>query len=214
GMDMAEPLAGLHGQHGVTLRTSVSVRAHEGTHLLLSDGSALEAEQVLIAIGAQPNVEWLAGSGIALDDGVRCDEACCALDRDGRPIPGVVAAGDVVHYRSALFDESFRVEHWTHAAEQADRAARTLLGDDSPWINAPMFWSDQYGLRIQFAGRKGERVHVCEGSVEQMRFVALYGRGDRLTGALAVRRPAQLIRYRKLIEARASFDEVVATTTA
>lgn len=212
GAAMAEPLARLHAQHGATLRTGVSVLAHEGARLLLSDGTALEAEQVLVAIGAQPNVEWLAGSGVALDDGIRCDAACRVLAHDGQPIPGVVAAGDVVHYQSALFDESFRVEHWTHAAEQADRAARTLLGDQTPWVNAPLFWSDQYGLRIQFAGRPGERVQVCEGSLEEMRFVALYGRGDRLTGVLAVRRPAQLMRYRKLIEARACFDEVMAAT--
>ncbi|HEX5659629.1 MAG TPA: FAD-dependent oxidoreductase [Polyangiales bacterium] len=214
GSRMASLLAALHGEHGVELRTGVSVRQQEAHRLRLSDGSVVAAEQVLVAVGAQPNTEWLDGSGLAIDDGMRCDDACRALDAQGSVVPGVVGAGDVVHYRSALFDESFRVEHWTHAAEQADRAARTLLGDGSPWINAPLFWSDQYGLRIQFAGRKGERLHLCEGTPEEWRFVALYGRGDTLTGALAVRRPAQLMRYRKLIEARASFDEVVASVSS
>jgi 3-phenylpropionate/trans-cinnamate dioxygenase ferredoxin reductase component len=218
GTRMATLLASLHGEHGVQLRTGVSVAKLEGEGrvrgVLLSDGSFVPADLVLVAIGAQPNSEWLADSGLAIDDGVRCDAACRVLDRQGNAVPGVVAAGDIAHYRSALFDESFRVEHWTHAAEQADRAARTLLGDQSPWINAPLFWSEQYGLRIQFAGRAGERLHVCEGSPEERRFVALYGRGERLVGALAVRRPAQLMRYRKLIEARASFDEVAASAPA
>jgi NADPH-dependent 2,4-dienoyl-CoA reductase/sulfur reductase-like enzyme len=212
GAQMAGVLARLHGEHGVELRTGVSV-VERGDALLLSDGSRVEADAVLIAVGAQPNVEWLAGSGVALHDGVRCDAVCRVLRDTGEAIPGIVAAGDVAHYQSALFEEAFRVEHWTHAAEQADRAARTLLGDDTPWLNAPLFWSDQYGLRIQFAGRKGERIHVCEGTLEDRRFVALYGQGERLTGALALRRPAQLMRYRKLIEQRASFDEAVAATS-
>lgn len=208
GGPMAALLAALHGEHGVTLRTGVSVCAQRPGWLTLSDGSEVAAEQVLVAVGAQPNSEWLEGSGVLLDDGVRCDQACRVLDVHAAPVPGLVAAGDVVHYHSALFDEAFRVEHWTHAAEQADRAARTLLGDHSPWINAPLFWSDQYGLRIQFAGRRGERMVVVDGSLEERRFVALYGRGDTLSGALAVRRPAHLMRYRKLIEARARFDDV------
>lgn len=215
GTRMGAQLSALHAEHGVALRTGVGVRALEGSsrveRVLLSDGDALEADLVLVAIGAQPNTEWLADSGLAIDDGVRCDAACRALDVHGAVVPNVVAAGDVAHYQSALFDEDFRVEHWTHAAEQADRAARTLLGDHSPWINAPLFWSDQYGLRIQFAGRarESDRVHICEGTLEDRRFIALYGRGDRLVGALAVRRPAQLMRYRKLIEARAQFDEAM-----
>ncbi len=211
GVKMAALLAALHGEHGVALRTGVSVDEQRGARLRLSDGSDVEAERVLVAVGAQPNTEWLEGSGVALEDGVRCDEACRVLDSHGDVVPRVVGAGDVVHYRSALFGEAFRVEHWTHAAEQADRAARALLGDATPWINAPLFWSDQYGLRIQFAGRQGERLQIVEGSAEERRFVALYGRGETLTGVLAVRRPAQLMRYRKLIEARANFDEVVSS---
>ncbi|MDB4976590.1 MAG: FAD-dependent oxidoreductase [Myxococcaceae bacterium] len=216
GVQMGQLLAGLHAEHGVELRAGVEVDRLEGegrvSRVHLRDGSHVDASVVLVGIGCIPNCEWLEGSGVALADGVLCDATCTVLALDGQPIPGVVGAGDVVRYVSALFHETLRVEHWTHAAEQADRAAATLLGERAPWINAPLFWSDQYGLRIQFAGRAhvGDRLHVCEGSVEQRRFVALYGRGERLVGALAVRRPAQLMRYRKLIEARASFDEQVA----
>jgi NADPH-dependent 2,4-dienoyl-CoA reductase/sulfur reductase-like enzyme len=222
GAAMARVLAGLHEEHGVRLRAGIGVAALEGddgavARVRLHDGSAVEARVVLVGIGAVPNTEWLSGSGVAHQDGVLCDATCTVLAEDGTALPGIVAAGDVARYHSALFEESLRVEHWTHAAEQADRAAATLLGEHAPWINAPLFWSDQYGLRIQFAGRAhpDDLVHVCEGSLEERRFVALYGRrvgsGQRLVGALAVRRPAQLMRYRKLIEARADFAEVIAS---
>jgi 3-phenylpropionate/trans-cinnamate dioxygenase ferredoxin reductase component len=221
GEPMASALATLHEEHGVAVRSGIAVAGLEAdtgaatprvARVRLADGSAIEADVVLVGIGALPNTEWLAGSGVALDDGVLCDATCTVLDQAGSPLPGVVAAGDVARYDSALFGERIRVEHWTHAAEQADRAAQTLLGATEPWINAPLFWSDQYGLRIQFAGRarEGDVLHVCEGSIASRRFVTLYGREGRLVGALAVQRPAQLMRYRKQIEARARFDEVVA----
>jgi len=221
GEQMASSLATLHEEHGVALRTGVGVDRLESepsgdatervARVRLVDGSAIEADVVLVGIGAVPNTEWLEGSGVALDDGVSCDATCTVLDTRGQPLPGIVAAGDVARYDSVLFGERIRVEHWTHAAEQADRAAQTLLGESAPWSNAPLFWSDQYGMRIQFAGRarEGDLLHVCEGSLEARRFVTLYGREGRLVGALAVRRPAQLMRYRRQIEARARFDEAV-----
>ncbi|MDB4988786.1 MAG: NAD(FAD)-dependent dehydrogenase [Myxococcaceae bacterium] len=215
GVPMGQLLAGLHEKHGVQLRAGVAVAGLEGNgavaRVRLRDGSAIEATVVLVGVGCVPNTEWLAGSGLALDDGVLCDQTCTVLDGHGQAVPGIVAAGDVARYDSALFGERIRVEHWTHAAEQADRAASTLLGDTSPWINAPLFWSDQYGLRIQFAGRASghDRMQLVDGSLEEQRFVALYARGERLVGALALRRPAQLMRYRKLIEARASLEEAL-----
>lgn len=107
---------------------------------------------------------------------------------------------------------SMRVEHRTHAVEQAEHAVSTFLGNPRPFETAPVFWSDQYGIKIQFAGRSrpDDQLHVCHGSIEERRFAALYGRGGRLVGGLTFRRPAQLAKYRRMIEARASFDDVVA----
>lgn len=220
GERMGKVCAGLHGAHGVELRTGVSVRSVEGRErverVLLSDGSALEAQVVVVGIGVVPNTEWLAGSGIAIEDGVVCDAACNALHVDGRPVPGVVAAGDVARFFNPLYDESMRVEHWTHAVEQAEHAAQTLLSGPTPFETAPVFWSDQYGIKIQFAGRArpDDALHVCHGTPDERRFVALYGRAGRLVAALTFRRPAQLIKLRKLIRERAEFEAVVAAMPA
>jgi len=216
GERMGQVCAALHREHGVDLRTGVSVKGLVGDEQVrgveLSDGSEIQADVVVVGIGVAPNVEWLLGSGVKLSDGIECDATCNVLDANGKAIPGIVAAGDVARFVNPLYDESMRVEHWTHAVEQAEHAAQTLLGDARPFETAPVFWSDQYGIKIQFAGRArpDDTLHVCHGSIEERRFVALYGRAGRLVGVLAFRRPAQLVKYRGLVAARTGFADAVA----
>jgi 3-phenylpropionate/trans-cinnamate dioxygenase ferredoxin reductase subunit len=219
GERMGAVCAALHVANGVTLRAGVGVERLEGegrvTGVRLADGSLVEASVVVAGIGVQPNIEWLAGSGLSLGDGVECDESCRVLDASGAARSDVVALGDVARFYNPLFGERMRIEHWTHTVEQADHAARTLLGDAQPFAPAPLFWSDQYGIKIQFAGRarEGDDLHVGHGSIEENRFVALYGRAGVLVGVLAFKRPAQLIKYRELIEKRTPFAEAVAQAT-
>ena len=216
GERMGEVCAALHRDHGTVLRTGVGVKELLGEGqvrgIRLNDGSEVEADVVVVGIGVTPNTEWLRDSGVLVNDGIECDATCNVLDLARAPIPGVVAAGDVARFVNPLYEESMRVEHWTHSVEQAEHAVNTLLGAAKPFETAPVFWSDQYGLKLQFAGRSrpDDTIHICHGSIEERRFVALYGRAGRLVGVLAFKRPAQLIKYRGLIEARAAFDEVVA----
>ena len=98
-----------------------------------------------------------------------------------------------------------RVEHWTNAAEQGAAAATNLLaaapGDEpTPYAPVPFFWSDQYDGRIQFLGRAGDgdEVEIVHGSLDERRFVALFGRDGRLCGALGGRLPKLLMPYRLL----------------
>lgn len=218
GERMGKVCAQLHTDHGTELKLGVSVRSLEGedgavSAVVLSDGTRLAAELVVVGIGVKTNTEWLEGSGVQLDDGVLCDASCRVLDGAGKPIEGVVAAGDVANWYNPLFEERMRVEHWTHAVEQAEHAVAALLsaGEPEPFATAPLFWSDQYGVKIQFAGRSqpGDEVHVCHGDVEAGRFVALYGRAGRLVGVLGFKRPPQVIKYRRLIQQRASYDDLV-----
>jgi NADPH-dependent 2,4-dienoyl-CoA reductase/sulfur reductase-like enzyme len=210
---MAAVCSALHRDHGVDLRTGVAAERIEGTlrveRVTLSDGSAVDADVVVVGIGVAPATAWLAGSGIALDDGVVCDASCRTS------IPGVVAAGDVARWYNPLFGESMRVEHWTNAVEQAAAAARTLLAGDgaSPaFAPVPTFWSDQYDVKMQFGGRAPARaqvrvVHQKEG---EPRFVALYGAEDRLVGVLALNRNARFVHYCEMIERRAGWNEALA----
>jgi NADPH-dependent 2,4-dienoyl-CoA reductase/sulfur reductase-like enzyme len=204
--------AALHLDHGVDLRCGVGVAGFEGVERVsgvrLTDGSVVPADVVVVGVGVAPATAWLESSGLELNDGVVCDEHC-------RAAPGVYAAGDVARWTNPLFDESMRVEHWTNAAEQGQAAAENLLageGRGTPFAPVPFFWSDQYDVKIQFAGRSrpGDDVEVVDGSLEAHRFVALYGRAGRLVGCLGFSRPRLVMTYRRLLAEGASWDEALA----
>jgi hypothetical protein len=133
----------------------------------------------------------------------------------------VVAAGDVARWPNPLFDgESMRVEHWTNATEQGVAAARRLLVDDAGDAEAfapvPFVWSDQYDVKIQVVGSIGgdDEVAVADGSLDEDRFVALFGRGGRLVGALGFSRPRIVMQYRRMIAERASWEDALARAAA
>jgi len=213
GREMGETCAALHRDHGVDLRCGVGVAAIEGDHRVervrLDDGVTIDADVVVVGIGASPATHWLESSGLELDDGVVCDETCAAGSDE------IVAAGDCARWYNPLFERRMRVEHWTNAVEQSTHAARRLLHGRSVGAYAPVpeFWSDQYGVKIQFAGHvePTDSVRVVEGSRADYRFVAVYERDRRLTGALTFRRPRRLVELAELIGKRASVTEALAS---
>jgi NADPH-dependent 2,4-dienoyl-CoA reductase/sulfur reductase-like enzyme len=208
GTEIGAVCAALHRDNGVDLRLGVSVEAIEGDgrveRVRLADGAVIDADLVVVGIGVRPATDWLEGSGLTISDGVVCDETCLAA-------PGVVVAGDVARWPNPLFDgESMRLEHWTNATEQSVAAAeRLLVGDGAaqPFAPVPFVWSDQYDTKIQCVGRfdAQDELHVAHGTLDERRFVALFGRGERLVGALGFGRPRQVMQYRRMISDRGSF---------
>jgi 3-phenylpropionate/trans-cinnamate dioxygenase ferredoxin reductase subunit len=210
---MGAACAALHAHHGVEVRTGVGVTrlvAEDSTAgekvraVALLDGSVLPADVVVVGIGVDPTTDWLVGSGLDVDDGVRADATLHAAD-------DVVVAGDVARWFDERIGAEIRIEHWTNASDQGMAAARSLLagrGAD-PYSPVPYFWSDQYDTKIQVIGHPhpDDEIVVVDGSVEERRFVALYGRGGILTAALGFSRPRQLMGFRPLVEARVSLDE-------
>ena len=186
------------------------------TGVRLGDGEVVPADVVVVGIGVSPATEWLAGSGLDVRDGVVCDEALRAASR-------VYAAGDCARWVNRLFGETgeeMRVEHWTNAAEQGSAAAANLLAElagqeGTAYAPVPFFWSDQFDSRIQFVGRAhgDDEVRVITGDLDG-KFVALYGHAGRLRGVLGVGMPKPVMRMRKLLGERASWDDAVAHATA
>ncbi|MFI1032644.1 NAD(P)/FAD-dependent oxidoreductase [Streptomyces sp. NPDC020951] len=200
-------LSRAHLDRGVNLRCGVTVTEVTEDGVRLGDGEIVEADEVLVAIGSTPNTDWLAGSGLAVGDGVVCDEYCEAARN-------IYAAGDVARWHNPLFGTSMRIEHRTNAAEQGMAAARNLLAPDArkPFAPVPYFWSDQYDMKIQAYGflRGHDEVAVVEGDLAARRFVAVYRTGDRVSGALAVGMPPKAIRlWRQTIAAGAAWAEHV-----
>jgi len=205
GAEMGAVCARLHDDHGVRLRTGVPVARLVGTAraeaVELADGTRLPADLVLAGIGARPNVEWLAGSGLAISGGVVTDES------GATSLPAVVATGDCAMSFNRHAGRAIRVEHWTHAFEQPATAVATLLaggGRHPPGRPAvPYFWSDQYGVRIQFAGHRedGDTVRIVEGDTEQRSFVAVYERDGRPVAVLGMNQSKIFTRWRRQLSA-------------
>jgi len=174
----------------------------------LDDGSKVDCDLVVIGIGVTPSVSWLRGSGIVIEDGVRCDETLATN------IPGVVAAGDVASWYNPLFEERMRVEHWTNAIEQARHAASTLLaapGEAKPFESVPMFWSDQFDIKIQGAGRPkpGDELTIVRRGSDDEKLIAIYSRAGRVVGAVAFNQPPKLVQLRMLIGKRGGLDDAL-----
>jgi NADPH-dependent 2,4-dienoyl-CoA reductase/sulfur reductase-like enzyme len=156
------------------------------------------AATVVCGIGAIPNVEWLAGSGIEMAAGVRTDARCATN------IPGVVAVGDCACAHNPFAGDALRLEHWTNALRQPEIAAATLLGRQSTTRpTPPYFWSDQYGIRLQFAGhhRPGDTVEVVEGDPTEHSFTAVYRREERPVAVLSLNQPKPFGRLRRQLAA-------------
>jgi NADPH-dependent 2,4-dienoyl-CoA reductase/sulfur reductase-like enzyme len=211
GPELGRILQQAHECRGVRVLCGRKVERFEGTTrvtgLTLDDGTTVECDLAVVGIGMVPSVSWLEGSAVELDDGVRCDATLAAS------VPGIVAAGDVANWYNPLFEERMRVEHWTNAVEQARHAVGTLLGEPSeakPFSSAPMFWSDQFDIKIQGAGRPRPTDDLSViGPMEGDKLVALYTRAGRLVAAVAFNRPPKLIQLRMLIAKRANLDEAM-----
>ena len=211
----------LHGANGVELRTGVAVEsilkgggADASLHVRLVGGDALEADVVVVGIGVSPSTMWLETSGLTLDNGVVCDDKLFAAD-------GIVAAGDMARWmwHHDGEQESIRIEHWEVAAGAGLAAARSLLAgrdDARSFTPVPYFWSDQFGVRFQVLGspRGDDEVELVDGSFEEGKFVALYGRKGRLRAVMAIGRPRLLMGYRPLLEAGCSWDDALAHARA
>lgn len=204
GERMAAVVAGLHAAHGVRLLCGVGVARLLGgdqvTGVELVDGEVLPADVVLVGVGVQPNVEWLAGSGLQTGGGVRCDGY-------GRTdIPAVVAAGDCASWYEPDLGAHVRLEHWTAARERARIAVSSLLSGGRQKVagRPPYFWSDQYGTTLQLAGRTAgaDSVTVEEGALAEHDFLAVYRRGGEPIAVLALGHARSFMRWRKQLAAR------------
>jgi phthalate 3,4-dioxygenase ferredoxin reductase component len=222
GDEVGRMLAAVHDDYDVVRRFGVGVDGvtdHGGQLAVeLTDGSQLLADVAVVGIGALPNTEWLDDSGLAVDNGIVCDEFCRAEGRSE-----VLAAGDVARWWHRRRGEHRRVEHWTHACEQAATVAHNICHPDALRAYDPVdyVWSDQYDWRIQMAG------HTDDGTTPELigdlttgRFAALYeDSAGVLTGAVTVSWPKAMLAARRMLaaggtaaaaDARAAIEELSA----
>lgn len=207
GAQMGSVCSELHAMNGAKLLNGVNVASIEGSgrveRITLTDGSKVECDLLVLGIGVSPCVDWLKSSGVALSDGVHCDRTMATN------IPNVYAAGDVASWENGLFGIRMRGEQWTTAVEQGRHVARQIIsGSPEPYQGSTYFWSDQYGVRIQFAGvPDADEIVIIDGDTKTYKFLAWYRKGDRLVGALGLDSAKSLMLSKMLIEKGTSFQD-------
>ena len=208
GTEVGALLAERYRVHGIDLRHGVGVDGLAANSdgrvraLLLSDGSEVVCDAAVVGIGAEPAGELLGAGEIATDASGRTE------------YEGIFACGDVASSWRPSLGRRLRIEHWTNAAGQATAVARTILGDENVHDDVPFFWSDQFGLRLQYVGFTSEwaRVEIDGGSDA---FSARYLDSDgRLLAALAANRPTEIAPLRRELGAHSRVSTQHATSPA
>jgi NADPH-dependent 2,4-dienoyl-CoA reductase/sulfur reductase-like enzyme len=193
-------LAARHRDSGVRIRLGRRVSRMEGTErverLVLDDGSVLDVDLVVLGIGVDPAVGWLAGSGLDGAGGVACDASLRVAD-------GIHAVGDVARFAGP--GGRRRLEHWTNAGDQASVLADVLTGTPAQYAPVPYVWSDQLGTRLQVWGdlRADDELHCLFGDVNAGEFVLASGGDGALHGVVALGARGEAMRAQRMLRAGA-----------
>lgn len=219
--------ADIQREHGVDLRCGVTATALEGDEggrlrrAHLSDGSVIDTDVAVVALGAVRNVEWLEDSGLSVGAwGVTCDAGCRVFDLNGVVTDDIFVAGDVSRFPHPRFGSEFlAMEHWGNAVAQAEVAAHNMVtGQARRWahLSIPVFWSIQFGHVIKSVGVPSiaDELVFTQGSVADRSFVAAYGAEGRVVAAVAVDQSKWLDHYERLIALGSPFPPAGPTVDA
>jgi 3-phenylpropionate/trans-cinnamate dioxygenase ferredoxin reductase component len=160
-------------------RWLVGLHRSEGVEVVLGEGVAAARRGALELVGGRRVACDHVVVGIGVAPG-----AAWQADR-----PDVFMAGDVTG-----------TQHWEAAVRQAQSAAHAMLGLEPRPPGLSSFWSDQYGLRLQYVGdASGADCVTWDGSPDARDFTAVYSRAGRPVAALVADRPRELGRLRRLV---------------
>ncbi len=190
--------AELHRSEGAEVLLGARIenlRGHRRARALeLARGRSVPCDHVLVGVGVDPDTRWLDGSGLA-DGGV-------PVDPNGRSAaPGIYAAGDAALVYDPALARHVRTDHWEAAARQGAAAARAILDVEPARAVPPSFWSDQFGIRVQYVGRAtgADRVAI-EGDPAARNFGATFTKNGVPVAALLVGRPRGLSEARRRVQ--------------
>ena len=183
GDELAGYFADLHRRNGVDLRTSVTVESISGAgpYVVHTDGGDIDADVVVMGVGAAPRTGLADQAGLTVDNGVIVDESFHSSD------PAIYAIGDVANAYNSARGESLRVEHWDNAIRQGEAVAKVILGGELTYDWQPYFFSDQFDLGMEYVGRSSASDElVIRGDKSSGEFIAFWIADHQMTAGMNV----------------------------
>jgi 3-phenylpropionate/trans-cinnamate dioxygenase ferredoxin reductase subunit len=174
--------------------------------VVCEDGRRIDADIVVIGVGATPDVMLARKAGLELGEtgGVACDSSLRTS------VEGIFAAGDMCEYDSVIHGRRLRIEHEEVAAAQGRHVARAMLGADWPYSEVPYFWTDLADwATIEYVGpATAWDEEIVRGDPASGSFSVFYLDGGRVAAGLAVGRSDDLEAARSFVAEGAGADAV------
>lgn len=187
-----------HAKAGVRFAFGITVESvadsDSGLILNLSDGTALEADLIVVGIGVSPNIELARDCGLAIAEGAIVVDAHGATED-----PSIFAAGEVALHYNASVGRHQRQETWAHAAAHGAHVGRAVLEADAPYAEPSSYWTDQYEINLQVFGASIGEQDVVRGDPANGKFIVFHLIGGRVAGVSAINSARDLRAAKKLI---------------
>ena len=196
---LAQIVVDRHAEAGIQFRFSTTIVAASssrgGVLLQLSNGDTLEANVVIVGVGAKPDIDLAAAAGLAFDEGILVNDRCQTTDSS------IFAAGDVAQFQTRWCADVARLENWRHALDQGQVAGTNAAGGEAIYEAVPSFWSDQYELMIQGAGwPDGLAIPPLRRTLGERRVIEFHVRDGKVRYAVGIGMSREINLARRLIE--------------
>jgi 3-phenylpropionate/trans-cinnamate dioxygenase ferredoxin reductase subunit len=141
GKEVGDAVEEVLSNRGALIHNNVKVTAFETENgvakaVIDSEGKRWEGDFFVIGAGVLPNDSIAKDAGLPVDNGILVNELLQTAD------PDVFAAGDAARWKSTLYPEGIRVEHWDVAYNTGETAGKNMAGESNAFDGMPFVFSD------------------------------------------------------------------------